>query len=86
MELCVAVLNVHGHVAGRAVGWRHSHCRITGACALMHAHARLPSLLLLSPPSPPHVVQYAADATATSAQQITTNAGSSRAHWFLVCL
>jgi hypothetical protein len=33
----------------------------------------------------PNVTQYAAAAPASSRQMTTTNAGSSRAHWFLVC-
>ena len=34
----------------------------------------------------PHVTQYAAAAAATSRLQMMTKAGSSRAHWFFVCL
>jgi hypothetical protein len=33
-----------------------------------------------------YVMLYAVAATATSMQRTTTNAGSSRAHWFFVCL
>ena len=33
-----------------------------------------------------HAAQYARAAAATRPQQMTTNAGSSRAQWFFVCL
>ncbi len=36
--------------------------------------------------APAHVMQYAVAATVTSAHVTTTKAGSSRAHWFFVCL
>ena len=34
----------------------------------------------------PHVMQYAVAAAATKRLQMMTNAGSSLAHWFFVCL